>query len=617
MNAALAQAGGAIPSLTPEIVLIFAVIGVALALFVTGPIPIDVTAVAVLVALIVLEPWTGIDPETGIGGFSSPATVTVLAMFVLSEGIRQSGLVNIVGAVIADRFGDSQFKQLLALLGLAGGSAGFINNTPVVAIMIPMVNTISKKTGISPSKLLLPVSYIAMLGGMLTVIGTSTNILASDLSGRLLGRPFGMFEFTQLGVIVLLIGGAYLLTVGRFLLPDRVAVEESFFEEFGMAEYLTEVVVEPDADLIGDTVGAVVTDADIEAEALQLIRGDRTFVRALDPRTLRAGDILVLRANQDALLDLIEAEGLGVTPAADVTQQRLERAGPTRPTATQRLVEVVVSPGASLVGKTLDGVRFDQRYEATVLAIRRGERLLHSRMRERALRGGDTLLVRASEGAISRFANDRDFVLARELVRQEFRTERIPVALGIVVGVVAVAAAGLLSIVVSALAGVVAMVVTGCVTPEEMYEAVDWSVIFLIAGLVPLGIAMERTGGAQWLADLVVAWTAGLSPILVLGIFYLFTALITEVVSNNASVVLMIPIAIDTATAIGSEPFSFVLAVTFAASTAILTPIGYQTNLMVYGPGGYAFSDFFRVGAPLQVLLAVVSTVGIAVFFGV
>jgi di/tricarboxylate transporter len=611
------RAGVETPPLTAEILLVFAVVAVALVLFVTEPIPIDITAIGVMVALIVL-PGTGIDAAEGVGGFASPATITVLAMFILSEGIRRSGLVNIVAVRIADRFGDSPFKQLLAVLGLAGGAAGFVNNTPVVAIMIPMVNTISKKTGISPSKLLMPISFTAMLGGMLTLIGTSTSILASDVSGRLIGRSFSMFEFTQLGLVVLATGVVYMATVGRYLVPERISMSDELIDDFEMAEYLTEVVVREDSPLVGETVEQSLEEVDLDVDIVQLVRGRSVFTEPLARKEIRAGDIFVLRTDQETLLELLDAEGLDLAPDAGVTDERLEaEADDADPEVEQSLVEVVISPDSRLVSETLETLNFRNRYDATVLAIRRGGRIIHARMDERRLRGGDTLLIQATEDTIDRFANDRNFVLARELTRPDFRTNRIPVALGIVGAVVALAALDVVPILVSALGGVVAMVATGCVEPNEVYQSVDWSVIFLLAGLIPLGVAMERTGAAEWLASVVVTAGVGLSPIAFLGLFYLFTALITNVVSNNASVVLMIPVAIDAAQAIGADPFSFVLAVTFASSTAMLTPIGYQTNLMVYGPGGYTFTDFFRVGAPLQLLLTVVTTLGIAAFWGV
>jgi len=618
LTAAALSTVAEIPPPTAEMLVLFAIIAVALVFFVFEPLPIDIVAVAVVVTLVVLESWTGVDAATGIGGFASTATITVLAMFVLSDGIRRSGLINIVGNEIAERYGSSPYKQLLAVLGLSGGTAGFINNTPVVAVMIPMVNTLSQKTGISPSKLLIPVSYAAMLGGMLTLIGTSTNILASDISARLIDRPFSMFEFTGLGLLVLVTGVVYLATVGRLLIPERITMSDELIEGFEMTEYLTEVVVAGDSPLVGKTINQCFTELEIDADIVQLVRDEQVFTEPLAGKQVRPGDILVLRTDQGSLFTLIEAEGLDLAPDADVTEARLQAEETNvEPETEQELVEVVISPEASVLGETLESMNFRQRYDATVLAIRRGGEIIHARMDERRLRAGDTLLIQASEETVERFANDRDFILAQELTRPDFRYSRIPVSLGIVGAVVGLAALDVLPIVISALGGIVAMVATGCVRPNEVYDAVDWSVIFLLAGLIPLGVAMERTGAAEWLATTILVFAVGLSPAIVLGLFYLFTALVTNVVSNNASVVLMIPVAIEAAEAIGADPFTFVLAVTFGASTAMLTPIGYQTNLMVYGPGGYKFTDFFRVGAPLQLLLTVVTTLGLLWIWGV
>jgi len=387
--------GTTVPPLTVDILVVFAIIAIALLLFIIEPVPIDITAIGVMVALIVLEPWTRVDAATGVGGFASSATITVLAMFVLSEGIRQSGLINMIGAWIAERFGDSPFKQLLAVLGLSGGTAGFINNTPVVAIMIPMVTAISQKTGISPSKLLMPVSFMAMLGGMLTLIGTSTNILASDVSARLIGEPFSMFEFTQLGLIVLLTGGLYLATVGRYLLPERIQVDGELIEGFEMTEYLTEVVVRDDSPLIGQTVTQSLEDLDIDADIVQLVRDDRAFTEPLGPKEIREGDVLVLRTDRESLMALVDAEGLDLAPDADVSEDQLTTEDEAIEAETeQNLVEVIISPEAPLIGETLETLNFRDRYDATVLAIRRGGKIIHARMDERRLRAGDTLLCR-------------------------------------------------------------------------------------------------------------------------------------------------------------------------------------------------------------------------------
>ncbi|MCY4732189.1 SLC13 family permease [Natronomonas gomsonensis] len=607
--------------LTTEMLVVFAVILVALVLFVAEPVPIDITAIGVLVSLVVLEPWTGVTPADGVSGFASSATVTVLAMFVLSEGIRRTGVVNIIGREIAERFGESPFGQLAAVLGLAGGSAGFINNTPVVAVMIPMVTELSDRTGISPSKLLIPVSFASMMGGMLTLIGTSTNILASDVYDRIGGaatEPFSMFEFTALGLLVLVSGTLYLLAFGPRLLPERIKARTELTDEFEMKQYLTEVVVREDSPMVGRSVDDSLSDIDVDADIVQLIRDRKSFNEPLSRKVVQEGDILVLRVDRESLVGLMDAEGLDFAPDVDATDELLEgEDSDVREEGEQRLVEIVLTPDTNLLGETLETLNFRQRYDASVLAIRRGGEIIHQRMDKRRLRAGDTLLIQATEDTVNRFGRDRNFVVAQELTRPYFRSERIPVAVGIVAAVVALAAFNVVPIMISALGGILGMVVTGCVKPNEVYDAVDWNVIFLLAGLIPLGVAMEESGAAAWLADLVVGSSAGLGMVALLAVFYLFTALVTNVISNNASVVLMVPVAYDAAIQLGADPFAFVLAVTFAASTAMLTPIGYQTNLMVYGPGGYKFTDFARVGAPLQLLLTAVTTLGIVWLYGV
>jgi len=609
------------PPLSGGMALVFAIVAAALVLFVWEPVPIDVTAIGVMVALIALGEWTGISVAEGLSGFSSPATITVLAMFVLSEGVRRTGLLTVVGKFIADRYGDSPTKQLLAVVGLSGGTAGFINNTPVVAVMIPMVGELSDRTGISPSRLLMPISFAAMMGGTLTLIGTSTNLLASDVYADLgpAFAPFGLFEFTALGVLVLAVGSAYLVLVGHRLVPARIAGPEDLTAEFEMGEYLTEVTVEAGSTFVGKTVDECLARLDVDVDIVQLIRDRQAFTEPLARKEVRAGDVLVLRTDRGDLVTLIETEGLLLAPdlAPVETETLTAEADSLEEPQEQELVEVVIAPDAAFLGDTLAEMGFRQRYDASVLAIRRGGEIIHARMDERPLRGGDTLLVQAAEETVRRFTADRNFVVAGRFDLPAYRREKLPVALGIVAAVVAVAGLGLAPIVLAALGGVVAMAATGCLRPGEVYEAVDWNVIVLLAGLIPLGLAMTGTGAADYLAGHVVAAAGGAHPLVLLGVFYLLTAGLTNVVSNNASVVLMIPVAVDVALATGYNPFAFALAVTFAASTAFMTPVGYQTNLMVYAPGGYRFTDFVRAGAPLQLLLAVVTVLGIAGIWGV
>jgi len=621
-----------LPPITPAMVFVFALILLALVLFATELVPVDVTAIAVMVALLAVEPVTAtlvdldllaeplyvlhqpgddISPLTqGLSGFASTATITVLAMFILSDGVQRTGIVQLLGTKLSALTGDNETRQLGATIGLVGPISGFINNTAAVAILLPMVTDIAHEGKISPSKLLLPLSYASMFGGMLTLIGTSTNILASQLSAELLGRPFSMFEFTQLGIVVTLVGTVYLLTVGRWLVPGRIEPREDLTEEFQMADYLTEVVVREDSPILGQTVGEALEATDLDVDVVQLVRDGRTFLEPLGPKVVRAGDVFAVRTDRDTLVELLDLDGLDVVPDA-VDDAELERASDR-----QNLVELVVAPGSSLVGETLASANFRQRYDATVLALRRGRALFRQRMDRIRLTVGDTLLVQATVDSIDRLDVNRDFIVAQEVERPDYRESKIPVAVGIVAAVVAVAALTQIHIVVSALAGALAMVLTGCLRPQELYDAVQWDVIFLLAGVIPLGIALQVTGGADLIAALFVLAAPGLGPLLALGLMYVVTALLTNVISNNASVVLMIPVAVEAARGLGANAFAFVLAVTFAASTAFMTPVGYQTNLLVYGPGGYRFTDYLKAGAPLQAVFAVVTTLGIAYFWG-
>ena len=599
-------------------VAVFGIIVAALVLFATEPVPIDITAIGVMVALMLLGTagpvdLTGISPREGVSGFASGATITVLAMFVLSAGVQRTGVVQLLGAKIAALTGDSESRQLSATIGVVAPISGFINNTAAVAILLPMVTDIAHEGGTSPSKLLMPLSYASMFGGTLTLIGTSTNILASEVAADLgvPNAPFSMFQFTALGAVLGVVGAAYLMTVGRVLTPERIRPQEDLTEEFEMGEYLTEVVVREDSPLVGQTVREALKDTDFDVDLVQLIRGEETFLEPLAPKVIQVGDVFAVRTDRDTLVDLIDAEGLDLV-ARDVDEAELETAE-----EGENLVEVVVAPGSFVVGETLASVNFRQRYDATVLAFRRGPELIRQRMDNTKLRVGDTLLVQATAGSVDRLADRRDFIVAQEVERPEFRRSKTPVALGIVTGVVGVAALDLLPILVSALLGSLLMVLTGCLKPTELYDDIQWDVIFLLAGVIPLGLAMEETGGADLLAAAIVEAAGALPIVVVLGLMYVITALLTNVVSNNAAVVLMVPVAFESALAIGASAYAFVLAVTFAASTAFMTPVGYQTNLFVYGPGGYRFTDYVRVGTPLQVLFAVATTAGIAVLYGV
>jgi di/tricarboxylate transporter len=495
-----------------------------------------------------------------------------------------------------------------------------VNNTPLVAVLIPAVVDISRRTRISPSRLLLPLSYAAMLGGTLTLLGTSMNLLASDLSGRLLGHPIGLLEFTPLGLVVVGVGGLYLLTVGRRLVPARIRPEEDLTQRFDMRGHLRRVRVPAGSPLAGAPLEEVKGGEEYALDVLQVVRGRRVYPGPTTDQALNRGDLLTLRAAPETAERFARDRGLELLPREEVTDGSFVDAEHT-------LVEVVVSMGSEVAGETPVSSDFRRRFGGTVLAIRRPGRVVRDHVEAEELREGDALLLLIERDAMDHL-EDRTGVeitatspAAPPAVEDgggsaTERQRKTPVALSIVAGVVAVAAAGITPIYIAALGGVVLMVATGCLSTGRAYEAVSWDVVFLLAGILPLGMAMADTGAARYLAAGLLEVAGGLPPVVVLGLFYLFTAAITNVVSANASVVLMIPVAVDAATRIGADPFPFLLAVTFAAATAFTTPVGYQTNLMVYAPGGYRFSDYVRVGAPLQLLLAVVTPLAISLIWG-
>ncbi len=617
-SVSVAVQGLASTPVTAEMLVVFALILLALVLFATEWFPIDVTAILVMVLLMVLEPWTQITPQEGISGFANPATITVLAMLILSTGINRTGIVQLIGRRMAAFAGTDRRKQLAATVGVSGPISGFINNTPVVAILVPVINDLAHNGKTSPSKLLIPLSFASMLGGTLTLIGTSTNILASDIAAQIgsespgLGlHAFGMFEFTKLGVIVFAVGTVYLMTVGVRLLPERVPADEDLVEEYALQEFLADVVVPTNSPLIGKTVEEALGDDEVDIDVLQLIRYGERFSEPLARKEIRKNDTLRLRTDRGTLKHIMDVEGLTLSGSPPTEDDRYSAE------EESVLVEVVIPSGSFLVGETLASSTFRQRYDANVLAFRTRGDVIRDRFEDVRIRVGDTLLVQAPPNSLTRLVQNEDFIVAHEFDEVTYRTEKIPFAVGIIAGVVVLPALNVFPIVVSALAGVVAMIFTGVLKPTELYSSVEWNVIFLLAGVIPLGIALQQTGAAALLGDAVASTATFLPAIGVLWVFYLATGLLTSVISNNASVVLMIPVAVSAAQSIGANAFAFVLAVTFAASTAFMTPVGYQTNLFVYGPGGYTFSDFLRVGAPLQFLLSIVTVLGIAFFWGV
>lgn len=603
-------------SLTLDIGLTLGVVVVALVLFVWNRLRLDVVALLVLALLLVLGLIT---PEEAVQGFSNEATVTVALMLVLSAGLLRTGFVDVLGGRIARLAKGSELRLLVLILAVVVPMSAFINNTAAVAILLPMIIGLTRDMEIPPSRLLMPLSYSGQLGGTLTLIGTSTNLLVAGLIIDLGVERIHLFDITLPALILVTIGVGYILTVGRRLVPDREASAE-LLETYELHEYLTALVVREESPLSGRTLAEAEFGQQHGLEVLRIDR-DSAVVREPGPDTvIHAGDMLLVEGSIPHITEIIDKHGVEISgaraEAGAVAAEAAEDAADAGDAQGDReLAEVMIPPQSPLVGDTLQDAHFERHFDLGVMAILRHGHPLQKPLSSVKLRGGDILLVSGPPGALREAHESEQVALLQALDLPEKRRDKLKLAMPILLGVVLLPALGITRIMVSALMGVIAMFVTGCLTPEEAYEEMDWMVVILLGAILPLGIAMQNTGAAQYLAAGVVDLTRPLGPYGVLAAFFLLTMGFTSIISNNGAAVVLTPIAVAAASALQLSPLPFVVAVMFGASNAFMTPIGYQTNVFVYAPGGYRFTDFVRVGTPLGLLIAAAATFVIPLFF--
>jgi di/tricarboxylate transporter len=589
---------------TVEIAFVISLLIVAIILFATEALPIDLVALIVMAVLVL----TGIiSPQEGFSGFSNAATVTVAAMFVLSTALFNTGAVNFIGVALAKVGRVNFWLALITMMVGIGAISAFINNTAAVAIFLPIVLGMARETKVSPSKLLMPLSYASMFGGVCTLVGTSTNILVSSIAQRYGQPPFRMFEFAPLGLAMFGVGLLYMMLIGVRLIPERRGAGD-LTRDFGMGHYLTEVVLRPGAKSVGRTIQDSPLIKDLDLDIIDVYRGG-TPLRPLMPSTiLQANDVLRVRCNVEKIRTLQEREGIILRSDTNLWEQDL-----TSDEAT--LVEAVIAPNSVLEGRTLAQVQFHHHFGATVLAIRHRGEVMHENLEQTPLRSGDVLLVRINSDKLDELNRDPAFVLASEVGLPEFRKQKIIPAVAIVAGVVGLAASNVVPIVVSAILGCILLVLTRCITMEEAYKGIDWKVIVLLAGVITLGTALEKTGAARLAAELILSVGGGWGPAAMVSILYLLSFLLTEMISNTATAALLAPIAIATAESMGVDSRPLLMAVTYAASASFMTPVGYQTNTLIYGAGQYKFADFLRVGTPLNFLFWIMATFLIPYFW--
>ena len=586
--------------MTLEIALVLGLVLAAIILFATERLPVDLTAMILMGAMLLSGIIT---PQDAIGGFSNPATVTVGAMFVLSAGLFKTGAVNQLGGILGRVSRTSFWLLLVVMMLMVGLLSAFINNTAAVAIFLPIVLGVARETGASAGRLLMPLSFASMFGGVCTLVGTSTNILVSSIAERHGLAPFGMFEMTGLGLIFFAAGSLYLLLIGVRMIPDRGGTAERG-AVFGSGDYQIEIVLEAEARSVGTELSASPLLQDAVIGSVEVFRNGELLKEADEPLVLQAGDHLKVRCDLENFRKLRERRGIALRH--EVGEGSSEEAV---------LVEAVVAPRSTLDGRSLKQARFRSRYGLTALALRHRGEVMREDLENLPLRAGDVLLFEVEKEHLEQLREDKTFVLVSQVELPLFRKSRMLAAIAIVTAVVVAAATGTVPIVSGAIVGCILMVLSRCLNLEEAYRAINWQVIFLLAGVLTLGTALEKTGAARLLGNFLVESAGAFGPVALLSALYLATSLLTEMMSNNATAALLAPIAIAAAETMGVDSRPFLMAIAFAASASFMTPVGYQTNTLIYGPGQFRYVDFLRVGTPLNLLFWILATIFIPRFW--
>ncbi len=585
----------------------------AILLFITGWLAPEVTG---LLAAALLVTFKVLKPDEAVQGFGSPALITLMGLFAVSAGLFRSGGLDRLRALIGSDAVRSPKRMIALMVGVVAPLSAFVPNTPIVATLLPVLEGWCHRRGISPSKVLLPLSFATVLGGTISLLGTSTNLLASDVSRQLGYGSLELFSFTAIGIPVWVIGSAYVLFFSERMLPDRGLDGDDLLGTMAREGYFTDVLIPMESELIGQSLHNSRLQRRFDVDVLELHRGSESFTAPLADQVLQAGDRLMLRCNRDNLLRLQQEHTVTLAPITDL-DDGVQEPAESSSSSPQRVVEVLLPTGSTIVGSSVRDLRFRQRYNATLLAVRRGNQVLRELLGRVQLQAGDVLLLQAPLDAIRGMQANNDLVLLDELEKDLPTTSRKWVAVVISALVILLPMFKLLPLMAAVLLAVVAMVATGCLRPGELQRSIRWDVILLLGSLTSFSVAMQSTGLAEALATDLLRSMQGWSPYLVLLSVTVLAQIFTEALSNGATVVLLIPIATEVAKGLDLPPMAFIFAVMFAASQSFLTPIGYQTNLMVFGPGRYRFLDMTRYGLPLTLTLAVTMPWLICRHFGI
>jgi di/tricarboxylate transporter len=583
--------------MTLPIALLLLIIGLALILFSFEWLPADVIALGILLTLIL----TGLLPaDQAFAGFGSDTVILIVSLFILTAALLRTGVVGMAGRTILHYTGDHPNRLLMVIMVASAGLGAFISNTASTAFFVPIVLGLAKRAHISASKLLMPLAFSSILTSSVTLVSTSTNIVISGLMTQYDLPPMGMFELAPVGIPIAIMGLVYMFVIGRRLIPERSRLDD--LADFGSRLYLTEVLIRPDSPLVGKTLAESGLGRDLDLKVLWLVRGHDHYLPAQASQQLQANDVLLVEGQRDELLKIQETAGLDI-------QGDMELAQPQFNPEAMRLVEVILLPRSRLIGRTLVNARFRERYGLQVLAIYRHGETLRRKLSQIPLRVGDVLLVqshRANMATVTALEEDNVFHVLGAVDEERAQVERAPIAVMIFVGVLAAASLNLVSLPIAVLLGVLLAFLTRCITPERAYREVEWRALILIGSMLALGRAMQDTGTAEFLAAQIVEMVGAAHPIWLLTGFFVLAIVLTQPMSNQAAAIVVVPVAMQTALQVDLNPRTFAMMIAVAASTSYLTPLE-PSCLLVYGPGGYRFVDFLKVGSLLTVLIYLVS----------